>query len=59
MYNLCLINTGGLRQAEAWDLGPSAVILVPGQTSPIATNYKFCVCVCVCAHMGFLQPHGR
>ena len=58
MYNLCLINTGGLRQAEAWDLGPSAVILVPGQTSPIATNYKFCVCVCVCvcSHGVFATP---
>ena len=53
MYNLCLINTGGLRQAETWDLGPSAVILVPGQTSPIATNYKFCVCVLT---WGFCNP---
>ena len=29
-----------LRQAGPWDLGPFAAVLVPGHTSPGATEYK-------------------
>ena len=29
-----------LRQAGTWNLGPFAVVLAPGQTSPRTTEYK-------------------
>ena len=29
-----------VRQAGTWDLEPFAAVLVPGQTSPQATEYK-------------------